>query len=84
VKSKVYWVGFIDSGVITSVVQFLISKGTFGIGSEFCSVFWFCLLWCVFDGTFDLLLRQLDWISKTFGFLVFVVFAKFLEMVWIF
>jgi hypothetical protein len=80
----VYWVGFIDSRVITSVVQFLISKGTFGIGSEFCLVFWFCLLWCVFDGTFDLLLRQLDQISKTFGFLVFVVFAKILEMVWIF
>jgi hypothetical protein len=84
VKSKVYRVGFIDSGVTTSVVQFLISKGTFGFGSEFCLVFWFCLLWCVFDGTFDLVLRQLDRISKTFGFLVFVVFAKNLEMVWIF
>ncbi len=83
-KSKVYRVGFIDSGVTTSVVQFLISKGTFGFGSEFFLVFWFCLLWRVFDGTFDLVLRQLDRISKTFGFLVFVVFAKNLEMVWIF
>jgi hypothetical protein len=53
---------------ITSVVQFLISKGTFGFGSELFLVFSFCLLWCVFDGTFDLVLRQVCWISKTFGF----------------
>lgn len=70
-KSKVYWVGFIDNRVITSVVQFLISKGTFGFGSELFLVFRFCLLWCVFDGTFDLVLRQLDWISKTFAFCCF-------------
>jgi hypothetical protein len=67
----VYWVGFVDSGVITSVVQFLISKGTFGFGSELFLVFWFCLLWCVFDGTFDLVLRQVRWISETFGFCYF-------------
>jgi hypothetical protein len=74
----VYGVGFVDSGVITSVVQFLISKGTFGFGSELFLGFWFCLLWCVFDRTFDLVLRQVCWILKLVGF---VVVAKNLEMV---
>jgi hypothetical protein len=44
---------------MTSVVELLISKRTFGLG---------LLLFFVFERTFDVILILVFWISKTFGF----------------